>query len=271
MLESRKREIRVRAEAFRSNCKTGRYGIIDLFEECSRNYKLLRYPLGENADMGFALKRDDDIIIFTNSSLRLSREIFTLAHEIGHIELHFGKEKSFVDNHHTVFGKSDEAAEQEANYFAACLLMPKDEVEKFFDLELSNIKGSKLSAFDITRLMSEFKVSFDMALKRLRELDIIDENEEMCLDTEKNTHRVGNMLKATGGDRRLNEASLEISLPFEYLDYTIYNYNQGAIPKETLQNALDCYGFTWEDVRDKVVEPSEEEIDIDELLGGLED
>lgn len=271
MLESRKREIRIKADAYRKNCKVSRYGIIDLFEECSRNYKMLRYPLGENADMGFALKRDEDIIIFTNSSLRLSREIFTLAHEIGHIELHFGKEKSFVDNHYTVFGKSNETAEQEANYFAACLLMPKDEVEKFFDLELSNIEGGNLSAFDITRLMSEFKVSFDMVINRLKELDIIEENEAMCLDNEKNIHRVGNMLKATGGDRRLNEASLEIFLPFEYLDYTIYNYNRGAIPKETLQNALVYYGFTWEDVRDKVVETLDEEIDIDELLGGLED
>ena len=66
MLDSRKREIRVRAENFRNNCKVSRYGIIDLFEECSRkNFKLVRYPLGENADMGFALKRDGDIVIFT--------------------------------------------------------------------------------------------------------------------------------------------------------------------------------------------------------------
>ncbi len=270
MLESRKREIRIRAEDFRSNCKVGRYGIIDLFEECNRrNYKLFRYPLGEKADMGFSLKRDDDIIIFTNSSVRLSREIFTLAHEIGHINLHFSKGNSFVDNHNSVFGKSDVVTEQEANYFAACLLMPKVEVEKFFDLELAGIEFDRLSAFDITRIMSEFKVSFEMVLNRLRELEMITDDKKNCLDTEKTTNRVGNMLMATGGERRLNEASLEVALPFEYLHYAIYNYNHGTIPKETLEKTLDCYGFTLEDVKDKVVEPLEEELDIDELLGGL--
>ncbi len=46
-------------------CKISRYGIIDLFKECERlGYKLLRYPLGDNADLGFAVKKDNDIIIF---------------------------------------------------------------------------------------------------------------------------------------------------------------------------------------------------------------
>ena len=85
MLDSRKREIRIKADSFRVKCKISRYGIIDLFKECERlGYKLLRYPLGENADLGFTVKRDNDIVIFTNSCSRLSREIFTLAHEIGH-------------------------------------------------------------------------------------------------------------------------------------------------------------------------------------------
>ena len=49
-------------------------------------YKLLRYPLGENADLGFVIKKNNDIVVFTNSCSRLSREIFTLAHEIGQTE-----------------------------------------------------------------------------------------------------------------------------------------------------------------------------------------
>ena len=62
MQETRKREIRIKADSFRANCKIGRYGIIDLFKECERmDYKLLRYPLGENADLGFMTKRDNDI------------------------------------------------------------------------------------------------------------------------------------------------------------------------------------------------------------------
>ena len=39
-------------------CNVSRYGIVDLFKDCeSLGYKLLRYPLGENADLGFSLKK----------------------------------------------------------------------------------------------------------------------------------------------------------------------------------------------------------------------
>lgn len=125
MLESRKRDIRKQAYAFREKCKVSRYGIIDLFKECERSgYKLLRYPLGSEADLGFVIRKDNDIVIFTNTSSRLAREIFTLAHEIGHIVLHFEKENTFIDDAITITGKNADEKEQEANYFASCLLMP---------------------------------------------------------------------------------------------------------------------------------------------------
>lgn len=58
MQDSRKREIRIKADYFRANCKISRYGIINLFKECERmRYKLVRYPLGENADLGFMMKK----------------------------------------------------------------------------------------------------------------------------------------------------------------------------------------------------------------------
>ena len=137
MQESRKRDIRKQAYGLREKCKVSRYGIIDLFKECERlGYKLLRYPLGEEADLGFVMKKDRDIVIFTNTCSRLAREIFTLAHEIGHIILHLEKESSFIDDAITISGRSTDEKEQEANYFASCLLMPEDEVDKFLDLEI---------------------------------------------------------------------------------------------------------------------------------------
>lgn len=58
----------------RDKCTVSRYGIIDLFKECKRmGYKLLRYPM-DDENLGFALKRDNDTVIYTNSSVRLSRE-----------------------------------------------------------------------------------------------------------------------------------------------------------------------------------------------------
>ena len=128
MKESRKREIRSKAYTFRKKCKVNRYGILDLFKECEQQgYKLLRYPLGEDADLGFVMNKDEDVVIVTNTSNRLAREIFTLAHEIGHIVLHMKSSDSFVDDAITISVRSTDEKEQEANYFAACLLMPEEE------------------------------------------------------------------------------------------------------------------------------------------------
>ena len=272
MQDSRRREIRIKADSFRVKCKISRYGIIDLFKECERlGYKLLRYPLGDNADLGFTVKKDNDIVIFTNSCSRLSREIFTLAHEIGHAVLHLNVENSFIDNTVTINGRSTDEKEQEANYFAACLLMPADDVDRFIDLEIQDFKEKGLSAMDIARIMSEFNVSFDMALNRLESLGIIDLNQKLCLDNERTMKKVGNLLRSVGGNAKLNEPSNVIDIPYEYIDYVIYNYNHNAIPKETLERVLAYYKLVIDDVSDKIVEFSDDDDDLDDLIGGIDD
>ncbi len=274
MQDSRKREIRIKADSFRVKCKISRYGIIDLFKECERlGYKLLRYPLGDNADLGFAVKKDNDIIIFTNSCSRLSREIFTLAHEIGHVILHLNDESSFIDDSITINGRSTDEKEQEANYFAACLLMPDDDVGRFIDLGIQDFGEKGLSAMDIARIMSEFNVSFDMALNRLESLGIIDLKQKLCLDNERTMKKVGNLLRSVGGNAKLNEPSNVIDIPHEYIDYVIYNYNHNAVPKETLEKVLACYQLSIEDISDKLVsfDDDDGDDDLDDLIGGLED
>lgn len=270
MQESRKKEIRKQAYAFRERCKVSGYGIIDLFMDCERfGYKIIRYPLGEEADLGFVLKKDNDTIIFTNSCSRLAREIFTLAHEIGHSVLHMENSVSFIDDAITISVRSTDEKEQEANYFASYLLMPEDEVDKFLDLEIVNFEKDGLSAMDIARIMSEFNVSFEMALNRLENLGKINNHQRVRLDNERNQLRVGNLLRSVGGNRRLNEAGKEIEIPHEYIEYVIYNYNHNAIPLETLERALDCYHLTVDDISDKLIKKDEEEDeDLEALLGG---
>ena len=272
MLSSRKREIRIQVASFREKCKISRFGIVDLFKECEHlGYKVLRYPLGEDADLGFAMRKEDDIIIFINTSIRLSREIFTLAHEIGHIILHLNGEQPFIDNNMTIGGINVDEKEQEANYFAACLLMPADEVNRFIDLELPNFEDNGLSGMDIARIMSEFNVSYDVVLNRFETLGKIDVSQKIQLETERNEKRVGNLLRSIGGNARLNVAGNEIVIPYEYIDYVIYNYNHNVIPKETLEKVLECYHLSIEDISDRLVKFAEEEDDLDDLIGGLKD
>lgn len=273
MQESRRREIRIQADLFRAKCKVSCYGIIDLFKDCERlGYKLIRYPLGEAAELGFVLMKDNDIVIFTNTSSRLSREIFTLAHEIGHAVLHMDGNTSFIDDGATISDRSIDEKEREANYFAACLLMPADEVEKFLDLKVADFHKNGLSAMDIARIMSEFNVSFDMALNRLESLGKINMSEKLKLDNERNEKRVGNLLRSVGGSYRLNIPGNEIDIPGEYLDYAIYNYNHNAIPEGTLERMLAYYHLSREDVSDRLSGPQEDDGDnLDALIGGLKD
>lgn len=272
MHESKKREIRINADTLRSKCTVGKYGLTDLFKDCEKlQYKLLRYPLGENANLGFTVRKDNDIVIFTNSSVRLSREIFTLAHELGHAVLHMGYNSSFIDNAATISGKSDDEKEQEANYFAACLLMPYSDVDRFLDYEVKGARDKGLSAMDVARIMSEFNVSFDMALNRLENLCFINQNQKLNLSTERTEKKVGNLLQSVGGNARLNIPGNEIKIPYEYIDYVIYNYNHNAIPRETLERALAYCHLTVEDINDKLIDNNvEENDDLDELIGGLD-
>ncbi|HHU75254.1 MAG TPA: ImmA/IrrE family metallo-endopeptidase [Clostridiales bacterium] len=178
----------------------------------------------------------------------------------------------FIDDNRTLYVLCSDEKEQEANYFAACLLMPEDRVRKFYDIELNNIDPSELSAYDIAKMMSEFSSSFEMVLNRLDDIKLIDAVQKTRLNSEKNEMRVGNLLRVIGGNCRLNEVSNIIRLPYEYLDYVIYNYNHNAIPIETLEKVLEAYQLTIEDISDKLIIPKEEEdSDLDELIGGIEE
>lgn len=119
--------------------------------------------------------------------------------------------------------------------------------------------------------MSEFNVSFDMALNRLENLEKISREERLRLDNDKNQTRVGNLLKSVGGNSKLNEVSNSIEIPYEYIQYVIYNYNRNAIPKKTLERVLQYYKLTIADVSDKLVNHDEDISDLDDLIGGLTD
>lgn len=70
----------------------------------------------------------------------------------------------------------------------------------------------------------------------------------------------------------MNVSGNEIAMPYEYIDYVIYNYNHNAIPKEILERVLLYYRLNIEDVSDKIVEHSDDGLDdLDDLIGGLDD
>jgi len=102
------------------------------------------------------------IAVNTERSIPVERQIFTTAHEFGHLLLH-------PDSYRTEEVKEDDQQENEANMFASYFLMPQEH----FAREWSNSRGMHWvdSVLHIKRL---FNVSYKTVLYRLVDKDITD-------------------------------------------------------------------------------------------------
>lgn len=100
--------------------------------------------------------------IYVNEGDAYSRQAFTVAHEIGHFMLHKEMETE-------VFSRATEMAlvdpedlpvEQEANWFAAALLMPREQLEQYSHLlrGLDSYIADMASAFGVSRLAMTYRL-----------------------------------------------------------------------------------------------------------------
>lgn len=108
--------------------------------------------------------------IGVNSSQAPVRQRFTIAHEIGHYELHKSSSRLFIDKTYSAFLRSDASStgedrqEIEANQFAAALLMPSDlvrsELERIvIDLADESSLASLAENFQVSRQAMSFRLA----------------------------------------------------------------------------------------------------------------
>jgi Zn-dependent peptidase ImmA (M78 family) len=106
----------------------------------------------------------DKRTIFLSSKLPYPRAAFTIAHELGHYFLHDDRHKDIFYRKDAINlgDPEDKIDEQEANWFAASLLMPKELIDKYWPfLE------------DINAISDKFYVSSSAAFWRLKNLGLI--------------------------------------------------------------------------------------------------
>lgn len=270
MNKSRQIAIERTAENVRDECNITDYGFKDIFEAVEKlGYRTIRYPIGSDAFLGFASIRDSERIVFSNSSLILSREIFSVAHEIGHQRLHLNEQgRTLIKDDD--FSDRDEL-EVEANYFAACLLMPMEKVEKFVRLELKDKDIKSWDGLDIARIQTAFNVSYDMSLIRLKALKILNDNIIEKLKIDKTEQTASKLLNVIGGNTKLCKAADVKKVPAEFLEWVISNYNEKLIPKTSLAVALNYVDINPDDVNiyDEYEKDEKEEDNFDDLLGGI--
>ena len=96
-------------------------------------------------------------ILVKNDNAPITRKLFSIAHEIGHFVLHKHDKERYRMNINNLNKLDDDEMkdEQEANAFAAELLMPYNETKEML-----------LKGYDIQDIMNYFNVSYAFAVYR---------------------------------------------------------------------------------------------------------
>jgi Zn-dependent peptidase ImmA (M78 family) len=155
----------------KANARTAPIDVEGLAREAGASVIRQRYERGDIS--GMLLREPGRVIIGVNSAHAPVRQRFTVAHELGHLELHRGRalimdvpvRVNFRD--HTSSLASDRE-EMEANRFAASLLMPAD-------LVVALARKSKVHDVDglIADLAKRFRVSSEAMSYRLVNLGML--------------------------------------------------------------------------------------------------
>ena len=216
-----------------------RKGVIDIFKLLEENgYQVFRYPLGEDSILGAAALYGKDKVIVTNSSMILAREIYSAAHELGHHQLHLQQSGDVIVDY---ANEDKRSIEEEANYFAACFLMPKHILNCFIDEVLMKPEGDSLSGFDVEMIQSEFNVSFESVIYRLLAINAITGENRRKLGNEKEKNSVQAFLQAINGNLKLLEKSENKHIPQGLLRMAVENYDRKIVPPESLKKIFDAF------------------------------
>ncbi len=139
------------------------YNLSDLCE--NNNVLILRTQWDSGLSGAFIRKKKEkfNVILVNTKNKNKHHQRFTLAHELGHLELHKNIQARIEDVSYAE--DNDKTLEKEANAFAAAFLVPLEEIElKLKDLNLS---ADNVTNRDIVELASFFGVSHHVIIRRL--------------------------------------------------------------------------------------------------------
>ncbi|MGF7185289.1 Zn-dependent peptidase ImmA (M78 family) [Desulfitispora alkaliphila] len=262
-------EVEKRALDIRQEHNIQTYGVKDIYSLINqRGIHLIRYPFGKDILLGFSTIFEGKRIVVSNSSEILSREIYTIAHELGHIIYDFEDDNQDVKIDIEIENINESISEARAFHFANCLLMPGEELLKFIKFELK--KNTKnLNALDIVRIQVEFQVSYASAVKRLFDINAIDYRLKNELFNERNEITSRSLFKIIDADEKLLKPSNTIKVPSQYLEYVITNYENGYIPYSSINKSLALLGIDSK-IFKKDDSKEDEELDIDDIFEEFE-
>jgi Predicted Zn peptidase len=179
---------------------------------------------------GFCLLDQNWPIIFVNNSSAFTRQIFTLAHELGHI-LHGVNGVTDIDEDYLEYmAVQDKKIEMNCNLFASELLMPENQFKN--DLEHFKINGTSA----IAQIADKYSVSREVVLRRLLDHGAITQDNYREQTKEWNADYFRNRRSKAGGNYYLTKLAY---LGEGYTQLAYQNYNKGRIDGFQLANHLN--------------------------------
>lgn len=123
---------------------------------------------------GLLIIKGNSRLIGVENDASIKRQRFTLAHELGHFVLHNEVSSLFTDvqlfkRQSEGYSSREERMEQEANYFAASLLMPENLIRKEARVMQCDLHDDE----NVSKLADRFNVSLSAMTFRLINLGII--------------------------------------------------------------------------------------------------
>lgn len=202
------------------------------------NYIIIRFPSklkfeAETENLsGFSYNISEYKCIYINSNHLLARQFFSCWHEFYH---------TLNDDNSQSYNIKKE--ELKADYFASCILMPKNEIENYF---MKIGKGhSELEFQDLVLMQHHFRVSLSALVKRISDIYSINKynhylkyrllkyNDELInktLEIKKNGNR--------DIDINLIKPTEDFVLPKKFLDSTMNNIENDRITLDKANSIL---------------------------------
>lgn len=158
------KRIQAIAAQFRHRLGLGDAPIANLFQSVEEiGLKVLRQSIPIKGFFGLSACSEVSgaFVLVNTDNITIERQLFTLAHEIGHLIFHRVEYQDTLVEEGTK--EQEKAREEVANYFASHLLVPQAEFERIYT-----------QTKNIIQLKRHFRVSYLVILNRLAEMGIID-------------------------------------------------------------------------------------------------
>ncbi|TDQ36384.1 ImmA/IrrE family metallo-endopeptidase [Aureibacillus halotolerans] len=236
----------------------------EVFELVQQEATLLKYPIHDNELCAFVCLKENRTFVYINTFIPREKQVFAAAHELYHIW--YDKDRLLEPEllHNDVMdNETENINEQKANRFAALLLVPTDVLHS--ELMSRAIQKDTLSIEDVIVLMAFFYVPFKTMVRRLNEIDFIDQKKTSeFLSVPDRDPQAGVMLVRKR--LQLNDSSQERTneIFFEKLaENAIEAFDKKLISERKLRSILSLMNQSPESLQ---VIKGADEVDLDILL-----